>query len=80
MPKKKKSASDYIDETYIGIDGELGVETNEQKKERTYRLLNYTRGARKGKDSMITVRVSGVEVSQTHVNAICFLLAANFNT
>lgn len=69
--KKKKNNEFYTEETYISIDGELGILTSAQKKERAYQLLNYTRGAARGRDSMITANVIGVESNGSFVAAIC---------
>lgn len=72
MAKKKNSNNEfYNDETYIGIDGELGVLTDAQRRERAYQILNYTRGASKGKDSIITGKVIGVEANGDFVAALC---------
>lgn len=69
--KEKKNDLFYTEETYIGIDGELGVDTEEQKLKRAYQILDYTRGARKGKDSMITAFVDGVQ-EKPFLAAICY--------
>lgn len=71
MAKKKSNNEFYNDETYIGIDGELGVLTDAQKRERAYQILSYTRGASKGKDSIITAKVVGVEKNGDFIAALC---------
>ena len=72
MAKRFRDSEFYEQETIIGINGELGVETEKQRNERALSKLYFTREAQSGQDAVITARVSGVESNGAYVFAIVY--------